>query len=305
MKRRNFLTSAITGLGAAVASTRLAELIAASPAAAPAFTPCINQATTMKADFKTAMDAYSKAGFRVVELWLDSVEPFLAKESVATARRVIADGGLDPCGACCECEALFFRGLQDPERKWDAFRRKLQRSAELGAHRFVLCSGISEEVKPSDYEAAIPGLERVGELGRQFDIVVGLEFIRGARFLGCVETTANLLRRVNHPNVKVLIDTFHFHAGLSKVTDIEKLQPGEVSWVHINDVPPTVPRELLQDTDRTYVGDGVIPLARILAAISRVYQGPASFEVFQYADRDPYEVAKRGFDGLSRLLATV
>ena len=195
--------------------------------------------------------------------------------------------------------------MQDPEKKWDAFRRKLQRSAELGAHRFVLCSGIFEEVKPSDYDAAIPGLERVGEFGRQFDIVVGLEFIRGARFLGCVETTANLLRRVNHPNLKVLIDTFHFYAGLSKLTDIEKLQPGEVSWVHINDVPLTVPRELLQDTDRIYVGDGVIPLKKILSAIARVYQGPVSFEVFQYVDRDPNEVARKGFDRLSRLLATV
>ena len=114
-----------------------------------------------------------------------------------------------------------------------------------------------------------------------------------------------MLRRVNHPNLKVLIDTFHFYAGLSKLTDIEKLQPGEVSWVHINDVPLTVPRELLQDTDRIYVGDGVIPLKKILSAIARVYQGPVSFEVFQYVDRDPNEVARKGFDRLSRLLATV
>jgi len=297
MRRRTFLKSAAAG-------TALAGIpagIRPAPGKAP-FVPCINQATTMKADFTTAMDAYSRAGFRVVELWLNSVHPFLAKESVAVARRVMADCGLAPRSACCDCENLFFRGLPEREKKMEAFRAKLDLSARLGANRFVLCSGVSEEATPGDYEAAVPMLREIGELGRQFGIIIGVEFIRGARFLGCVETTANLLRKVGHPNLGVLVDTFHFYAGVSKLDDIAKLQPGEISWVHINDVP-LKPRELLDDKDRVYVGEGVMPLGDILGALAKVYEGPVSFEVFQYVDQDPYAVAKRGFEGLSLVLA--
>ena len=297
MIRRAFLKSAAAGTALAGASAG-----AISAPSRTSFVPCINQATTMKADFKTAMDAYSKAGFRVVELWLNSVHPFLAKESVAAARRVMGDCGLTPRSACCDCENLFFRGLPEREKKMEAFRAKLDLSARLGANRFVLCSGITEEVTLGDYEAAVPMLREIGELGRQFGIIIGVEFIRGARFLGSVETTANLLRKVGHPNLGVLVDTFHFYAGVSKLSDIAKLQPGEISWVHINDVPPK-PRELLDDKDRVYVGEGVMPLGEILGALGRVYEGPVSFEVFQYVDQDPYAVAERGYLGLSRVLA--
>jgi len=299
MKRREFLKSAAAG--AALSGVPGGAQSASGQAP---FVPCINQATTMKADFKTAMDAYSKAGFRVVELWLDSVQPFLAKESAGAARRVMADGGITPRSACCDCEDLFFRGLPDREKKMEVFRRKLDLSAQLGANRFVLCSGISRDVTLADYEAAVPMLHEIGELGRQFAIVIGVEFIRGARFLGCVETTANLLRRVGHPNLGVLVDTFHFYAGVSKLADIANLQMGEISWVHINDVPAK-PRETLDDKDRVYVGDGVMPLEEILRTLAKVYRGPVSFEVFQYVDRDPYRVARKGFEGLSRMLAGI
>ncbi len=302
MKRRDLFKSAIAGTGSVLAGLRTERAVGAEPSPAPAFTACINQATTMKADFKTAMDAYGKAGFRQVELWLNSVNPFLDKNSVAAARRIMVDSGLVPRSSCCECEDLIFREVPDRAKKWEAFRRKLDISAQLGANRFVMCSGVSGEVRSEDYASAVPKLNEVGELGKQYGIVVGIEFIRGAKFLGCLETTANLLRQVGHPNLGVLVDTFHFFAGVSKLDDIETLKPGEISWVHIDDVPAK-PRELLQDIDRVYVGEGVLPLGKILRTLAKVYQGPVSFEVFQYADQDPYAVAKKSYDGLARVLA--
>ncbi|HLY62265.1 MAG TPA: sugar phosphate isomerase/epimerase family protein [Terriglobia bacterium] len=302
MKRRDLIKSAVAGAGAALAGLQLEKSAGTSLPPAAAFTPCINQATTRKVDYTIAMDAYSKAGFRLVELWLDTVNLFLEKNSVAVARRVMADLGLAPRSACAECGNLFFRDVPEREKKWEAFERKLDMTAQLGANRFVMCSGITKDVKPSDYTSAVPMLHDIGELGRKYGIVIGIEFMRGAKFLGSVETTANLLHQVGHPNLGVLFDTFHFYAGISKLDDLERLKPGEISWVHIDDVPPK-PRELLDDNDRVYVGDGVIPLEKILPTIARIYQGPVSFEVFQYADQDPYPVAKKGFDGLARLLS--
>jgi sugar phosphate isomerase/epimerase len=318
MRRREFLQSASCGAGAAAGVARLkptatgalrfgqSDLVASAAsrtgeAPAPhAFTPCINQATTMKADFRTSMEAYSQAGFRAVELWLDSVRPFLAKESSAAARRLLADCALRPVSSCCE-EDLFFPRVPGRASKLDGFKRKLDLSAQLGAPRFVMYSAIWEGVRPKDYEAAASGLQELGELGKQFGIVVGIEFIAGAKFLGCVETTSKLLGKVSHPNLGIQFDTFHFYAGVSKLEDLENLRRGEISFVHINDVP-AIPRERLQDMDRVYVGTGVMPHKTMLGALARVYSGPVSFEAFQYASLDSYEVARKAFEGLSRVL---
>ncbi len=264
------------------------------------FTPCINQATTAEAAFPTALDAYAKAGFRAIELWLASLEGFLAKESPAVAKRAMADHGIVPVSSCCQGD-LFFPRVRDREKKLDEFKRKLETSAALGAPRFVMYSAVFEPVTRADYDAALPHLHELGELARQFGIRLGIEFIRGAKFLGCLETTSNLLRKIAHPSLGVLVDTFHFYAGTSKFEDFENLERGEISFVHIDDVPP-LPRELLEDKHRVFLGEGVMPLGKILRAVARIYQGPISFEVFQYAKGDPYQVAKKSFEGLSRLL---
>ena len=299
MKRRDFLTFAAGGAGAAVGGLRAEKSSAAGAPSSP-FVPCINQATTERADFQTALDAYAKAGFRAAELWLESVVPYLKKESAAVARRLMADHGIEPVSSCCE-EDLFFPRVPERSRKLEGFKRKLDLSAQLGAPRFVMYSAVSERVAPADYEAALPRLREIGELARPFGIVVGIEFIKEARFLGCLKTAVELLRQAAHPNLRVLFDTFHFYAGTSKLEDFANVKPDEISFVHINDVP-AIPRELLEDEHRVYLGEGVMPLENILRALARVYQGPLSFEVFQYAAQDPYTVAKKSFDGLSRML---
>ncbi len=257
----------------------------------------------MQAEFRAAIEAYHRAGFRAAELWLGSVEPFLKKESPAAARRLMIDQEIEPAGACCEGD-VFFPRLADRDKRLDSLKRKLDLSRELGAHRFVLYSAIFEEVKPSDYEASLPGLAAVGDLGRERDIVVGIEFIKGSKFLGSLLTAVELLRKAGHPNLGVQFDTFHFYSGVSKLEDLEKVRPGEISFVHINDVPAK-PREILEDTDRIYVGEGVMPLERILRALAPVYRGYVSFEVFQYGSQDPVEVARKSFNGLAALLKRV
>jgi len=117
-------------------------------------------------------------------------------------------------------------------------------------------------------------------------------------------TTAELLRRAAHSHLGVQFDTFHFHAGVSKLEDLEKVRPGEISFVHINDVPG-MPRELLEDSDRVYFGEGVLPLERMLGALAPVYRGYLSFEVFQYAGQDPDAVVRRGYESLRALIARV
>jgi two-component system phosphate regulon sensor histidine kinase PhoR len=83
-----------------------------------------------------------------------------------------------------------------------------------------------------------------------------------------------------------------------KVEVFSQAQSGKVT-IGMSDNGPGIPPE---DRDRVFVGEGVLPHDKIISALARVYQGPLSFEVFQYAGQNPYQVAKRGFEGLNRLL---
>ena len=98
-----------------------------------------------------------------------------------------------------------------------------------------------------------------------------------------------------HPNVRPMLDCYHFWAGLSKFEDLDLIRPGEIHHVHFQDVPD-IPRELLDNGTRDIPGTGVSPLVAILRKLAeKGYAGPLSVELFypELQNGDPYEVAVR------------
>ena len=101
-------------------------------------------------------------------------------------------------------------------------------------------------------------------------------------------------RAAAQPNVKPLVDCYHFWSGNNKLEDIDGIKPGEIAHVHFQDVPD-MPRELLDQTSRLIPGDGVSPLRQILRKLAdKGYSGPLSVELFlpKFQQGDPYEVAQ-------------
>src|SRR5262249_33894996 len=114
-------------------------------------------------------------------------------------------------------------------------------------------------------------------------------------FLATLGTLMKLLRDAAHPNVRPMLDCYHFWSGMSKFEDLELLRAGELAHVHFQDTPE-MPRELLTSTTRVIPGDGVTPLVRILKKLTeKGYAGSLSVELFlpEFQQGDPYEVARR------------
>jgi sugar phosphate isomerase/epimerase len=114
-------------------------------------------------------------------------------------------------------------------------------------------------------------------------------------FIGTLPTALRMTRDTAHPNVKPMLDCYHFWAGLSKFEDLDMLRAGEVHHVHFQDVPD-IPREQLDNGTREIPGEGVSPLVRILRKLAeKGYRGPLSVELFypHLQNGDPYEVALR------------
>jgi sugar phosphate isomerase/epimerase len=138
-------------------------------------------------------------------------------------------------------------------------------------------------------------MREAGEIAKQFRMTAMVEFVRASSFISTLTTLLKLTREAGHPNLRPMLDCYHFWSGLSKFEDLDLLRPGELAHVHFQDVPD-MPRELLDNSTRLIPGDGISPLKQILRKLSeKGYSGPLSVELFlpQFQQGDPYEVARR------------
>ena len=254
---------------------------------------CIHQTTSAGSSFRGSLEGYARAGIRYVEVIPPLVEEFVKRESAAAARRLLTDLGLKAVSSGG------VRGLAEPNPGRALALEQLKHTAglaaELGIDRLVCPCGTNEKFTTDDYARGIDNLREAGEIVRAAGVTAMLEFMRGSTFIGTLPTSLRITRQAAHPNVRSMLDCYHFWAGLSKFEDLDLLHDGEVHHVHFQDVPD-IAREQLDNGTREIPGEGVSPLVRILRKLAeKGYRGPLSVELFypQLQKGDPYEVASR------------
>lgn len=274
-------------------------LLAAS-AAVPAYPSqkgqmalCMHQTTSAGSSFRDSLDGYARAGIRYVEVIPRMVEEFVKQESVASAKRLLADLGLKAVSIGG------VRGLAEPHagraQALEDLKHTAALAAELGIDRMVCPCGTAEKFISADYARGVENLREAGEIVKPLGITAMLEFIRGSTFVGTLPTALKMTREAGHSNVRPMLDCYHFWAGLSKFEDLDLIREREIHHVHFQDVPD-IPREQLDNGTREIPGDGVSPLVRILRKLKeKNYRGPLSVELFypKIQNADPYEMAKR------------
>jgi sugar phosphate isomerase/epimerase len=157
-----------------------------------------------------------------------------------------------------------------------------------------------------DYKQGADNLREAAEIAKPFGVTLMLEFARTSRFAACLPTALKLVRETNHPNVRVMMDTYHFWGGTSKFEDLELLRDGELHHLHFEDVPADPPREILGQPNRVFPGEGIAPLKRIIEVLKRKkYAGAVSLEMFNpmIQAMDPFEVAKKARAAIEPLIA--
>ena len=111
-----------------------------------------------------------------------------------------------------------------------------------------------------------------------------------------------------HRNACVLPDVFHLYKGGSDLRGIRLLGPEAIQVLHMNDYPADPPREQINDSFRTYPGDGVAPLTDFLQTLRRTGgQKVLSLELFSrtFWSQDPLSVAKTGLAKMKAVAAKV
>jgi 2-keto-myo-inositol isomerase len=254
----------------------------------------MHQTTSVAAGYRKSLEGWSRAGIKYCELTSQPVEAFLKTENVSAARRVMSDLGLTPvsCGSAL--------GIWEPNPNraaaLDVLKQRCEMYSSLGVDRMVCPCNTTQKITQDDYKAGLDNMHEVGEIAKQYKMIAMVEFTRASSFIGTVTTSLKMTREAAHPNVRPMLDCYHFWGGLSKFEDLDLIRSGEIAHVHFQDVPADLPRELLGQTTRVIPSDGVTPLARILRKLSeKGYAGPISVELFspEFQNADPYEMAHR------------
>jgi sugar phosphate isomerase/epimerase len=290
VNRREFAAITAAGLVAGVARSAPAK---AQETGGGMFV-CMHGATGSMHDFQTTMEGWARAGIRAVEPDLPNVRQFTQRESPQAARRMLDDLGLR---AVSSSNALFLEET-GPRRAqaMEDLRWKVELAEAIGADRLVAPSAASDSHTIDDYPEVIDNLREAADIAAPHGVTLMVEFTRLSTLISNLRTALMVVRAADHPNLKVMLDTFHFWSGMSKFEDLDRIADGELHHLHFEDVPDDPPLEVFGQPDRVFPGEGIAPLDRIVEVIrSKGYAGPASLEMFspQVRAMDPYDQAMR------------
>ena len=278
----------------AILVTPVALMATSIPSAASGkMTLAIHQNTSAGAGYRSSLEGWSRAGIKNVELTNTLLDDFLKTESLPAARRVLTDLGLTAVQG-----ATGVTGLWEPNPNRAASLENLKKRcdmfAALGLSRIYASTATTQKITLEDYKAGVDNMREAGDIAKQFNMSLRIEFVRTSSFISTMTTLLKMTRAAAHPNLAPMFDCYHFWSGLNKLEDLDLIRPSEIGHVHFQDVPD-MPRELLDNTTRIIPGDGVSPLIHILRKLAdKGYSGPLSVELFlpKFQQGDPFEVAR-------------
>jgi len=257
----------------------------------------INGATTLTANLPTDIAVAGKAGFDFVEIWAGKLLDYLPQGGLAGLRQDLKRARVRPL-TINSVEHVTFNDPSGRIRKVEEFQRLCRLANAIG------CETVLVVPSPRPARATAQAVERetvqvlreLSTIAARSDVRLALEFLG---FADCSINTladcAAIVEKVNRPNVGLVLDTFHFYAGASKLRSIAEVDPSRIFMVHLNDVE-RAPRNRMHDALRLLPGKGVLPLLPILRELKGIgYSGPFSIEIFRpaYWKRAPEQIASQ------------
>lgn len=237
------------------------------------------------------LDRAGEAGFDGVGLWVQTLKDWLAQGRSMDALRRETEARKLKVNEIC------YVTVPESSQNLDEQRRVFQWARELGAGCVVSIYSTPQNglaLARRDWERFMREVE-------EFSVPAAFEFIGSWSQYNSPLTALRVVEAMELG--KLVFDTFHFWRGGGDLTEVPRVPADRISLVHLNDVND-VPRQKARDADRTYPGDGVMPLADICGALVRNgFAGPFSVEIFGEAQQDdPDRVCGRAYRAAAQLV---
>lgn len=180
-----------------------------------------------------------------------------------------------------------------PDREVTDLQADLALMKELAAAR--ICSYCLEP----DHPRALDQLAQLAEMATAAEVELILEFVPGLP-IGDLNTAVAVIESIDSPVCKLMIDTMHLIRSGSTVADLQQLNPAQIGYAQICDVPITHDSLSYMEEatfERRVPGDGELPLQAILAALPEAI--PVGIEIPQRS------LALQGVSDVDRLAPCV
>jgi len=249
---------------------------------------------SISGDFPEKLAAIAAGGFDGIEIFEND---FLAFDgSPRDVGRMVRDQGL--------AITLFqpfrdFEGMPEPQRSrvFDRAERKFDVMQELGTDLMLICSNVSP-LALGGIDRAAADLHELGERAAKRGLRVGYEALAWGRHIHDHRDAWEIVRRADHPNAGLILDSFHTLARGIDVESIRAIPRDKIFIVQLADAP-------LIDMDYLYwsrhfrcmPGQGDLPVANFMAAVAATgYDGYLSLEIFndQFRGGSPKSIARDG-----------
>lgn len=184
-------------------------------------------------DLAEKLSAIAAAGFDGVEIFEND---FLAFDrSPREVGQLVRDHGLEI--------SLFqpfrdFEGMPEPQhtRTFERARRKFELMREMGADLVLICSSVSP-IALGGIDRAADDLRDLGDLAAEYDIRIGYEALAWGRFVNDHRDAWEIVRRADHANVGLILDSFHTLARKTDPDTIRAIPGDKIFFVQLADAP--------------------------------------------------------------------
>lgn len=257
---------------------------------------------SISGDFSEKLAAIAAAGFDGIEIFEND---FLAFDgSPREVGQMVRDAGLE---ITLLQPFRDFEGLPEPlrARALDRAERKFDLMAQLGTELMLVCSSVAP--------AALGGIDRMaadfhelGERAARRGLRVGYEALAWGRFINDHRDAWEVVRRADHANVGLILDSFHTLARRIELGSIEAIPGDKIFIVQLADAP-LIDMDLLYWSRhfRNMPGEGDLPVAAFVRAVAATgYDGYLSLEIFndQFRGGSPKAIAVDGARSLLTLM---
>jgi 4-hydroxyphenylpyruvate dioxygenase len=260
---------------------------------------------SISGDLREKLAAIAAAGFDGVEIFEND---FLAFDGTPTeVGSMVRDHGLEI--------TLFqpfrdFEGLPEPQRTraFDRAERKFDLMQELGTDLMLVCSTVSP-MALGGVDRAAADFHDLGERAARRGLRVGYEALAWGRHINDHRDAWEIVRRANHPNIGLILDSFHTLARRIDVETIRAIPGDRIFIVQLADAP-RIDMDLLYWSRhfRNMPGEGDLPVTDFMRAVAATgYNGPLSLEIFndQFRGGSPKSIAVDGRRSLIYLMDQV
>ncbi len=256
-------------------------------------------------DLREKLTAIASAGFDGVEIFEND---FLAFDGgPAEAGRMVRDHGLEI--------SLFqpfrdFEGMPEPQRSraFERAERKFDLMHELGADLVLVCSNVSP-LALGGIDRAAEDFHELGERAARHGIRIGYEALAWGRHINDHRDAWEIVKRADHPNVGLILDSFHTLARKIDPQTIRSIPGDRIFFIQLADAPQ-IEMDLLYWSRhfRNMPGEGDLDVVGFMRSVAATgYNGPLSLEIFndQFRGGSPKSISVDGHRSLLYLMDQV